>query len=383
MTEVGNIHGEAPLAIILPHSESFQPAGAGAVTFSVRDYSTVSRMAPRIRILGSEVSDPFDAARFVPVAPAPWWHGRRGARYIQGVISVLRELSPAYIEVHNRPVYVPALRKAFPDTPLVLYLHNDPRTMRGIREVAQRARCLEQVSAVVCLSDFIRRCMLEGVEDHPRSANVRVVMNGVDTAALIPDEHKRREIVFIGRLSPQKGGLLFAQAALKLKDSLPDWRFVLVGSRDFRKSTMGSDYEREVILSMQRLGVQGEVTGYLPREEVLGRFKRAAIAVVPSLWDEPFGLVVVEAMTAGCAVVASRRGGIPEIVDDAGVLIESGDVATWSEQLLRIAKDGELQRRCQHAARNRAVQCFDIHRTVASLDAIRLELIDKAREKDR
>ena len=132
MTASGN--AQAPLAIVLPHSEAFQHTGAGAISICVRDGAAASGLAEHIKILGEAVAEPFDAARFVPVAPAAWWYGRRAARYVQGVIRVLREIAPAYIEIHNRPVYVAALRQAFPQTPILLYIHNDPRTIRGIRK---------------------------------------------------------------------------------------------------------------------------------------------------------------------------------------------------------------------------------------------------------
>jgi glycosyltransferase involved in cell wall biosynthesis len=366
---------QAPLAVVLPHSEAFHAGGAGAISICVRDGAAASALAARIRILGEAVAEPFDAARFTPVAPAGWWHGRRGTRYAQGVIRVLRGLEPACIEIHNRPVYVPSLRRAFPDTPILLYIHNDPRTMRGIREVAERGRCLEQVSAVVCVSQHIRRCMLEGLERHPQADRVRVILNGVDTAALTPAASKRREIIFVGRLSPQKGGLLFAQAALRIKDCLPEWRFVLVGARRFGSATLGSDYERQVLEGMQRLGGQGEVTGYLPREQAMARLCGAAVAAAPAQWDDPCPLSVIESLAGGCATVASPRGGIPEIVGDAGILIDGG-VEAWAEQLLRLAEDDAMQRRYQQAARERAVQALDIHHTVAQLDALRRALAE-------
>jgi glycosyltransferase involved in cell wall biosynthesis len=365
---------QAPLVVVLPHSEAFQAEGAGAISVCVRDGAAASGLAVRIRILGEAVAQPFDAARFTPVTPAPWWYGRRGVRYMQSVIRILRELAPGYIEIHNRPVYVPALRRAFPDTPILLYIHNDPRTIRGIRETAERGRCLEQVSAVVCVSQYIRRCMLEGLERHPQAGKVRVILNGVDTAALIPATTKRREIIFVGRLSPQKGGLLFAQAALRIKERLPEWRFVLVGARRFGSATLGSDYERQVMEAMQRLGDQGEITGYLPREQAMARLCGAAIAVAPAQWDDPCPLSVIESLAGGCATVASPRGGIPEIVGDAGILIDDGGVEAWAAQLLRLAEDGELQRRHQRAARERAVQALDIHHTIARLDDLRREL---------
>ena len=363
-----------PLAIVLPHSEAFQAEGAGAISICVRDATAASGLAARIRVLGEPVMQPFDARRFKPVRSAPWWHGRRGARYVQGVIRVLRELAPAYVEIHNRPVYVPALRKAFAVTPIALYIHNDPRTIRGIREPAERGRCLEQVSAVICVSHYIRRCMLEGLEAHPHADKVRVVLNGVDTAAFDPGQDKRREIIFVGRLSPQKGGLVFAEAAMRIKDCLPGWRFVLVGARSFGKPTMGSEYEQRVIEVMRRLGDQGEITGYMPRGQAMARLCGAAIAVAPAQWDDPCPLSVIEALAGGCATVASPRGGIPEIIDDAGILIEGGNSDAWAEQLLRLAQDEELRLHYQRAARHRAAAALDIHHTAAQLDALRCEL---------
>ena len=365
----------SPLAIVLPHSEAFQHAGAGAISICVRDAAAASGLAGRIVVLGEAVTEPFTQVRFLPVTPASWLHGRRGNRYVQGVIHTLRDLSPAYIEIHNRPVYVAALRKAFPHTPIVLYIHNDPHSIRGIRASDERARCIEQVAAVICVSDFIRRRMREGIETHRGMDKLRVVLNGVDTTVLTPSAQKRREIIFVGRISPQKGGLIFAQAALRIKERLPDWRFVLVGARSFGKPTLGSDYEREVVEAMQRLGGQGEITGYLPRVQAMARLAQAAIAVIPSQWDDPCPLSVIEALASGCATIASPCGGIPELVTDAGVLVQGGDPAVWAEALLRFAEDEMVRADYQRAARSRAVQGLDIRHTAARLDAIRNELM--------
>ena len=373
----------APLAILLPRGEAFQSEGAGAVTICVRDALAVSALAPRIKVLGEAVSQPFAPAHFIGLKLASWLYGRRTNRYVQGAIQALRELAPAYIEIHNRPVHVAAIRKAFPDIPILLYLHNDPRTMRGIRDKSKREQCLEQVSAVVCVSEFIRGCMLDGLEQHPCAAKVRVVMNGVDTAAIHPSPAVARckQFLFAGRLIPEKGGLLFAQAAQVLKERLRDWRFILVGAaRSFGKGTQMDGYDQQVIETMQSLGAQGELTGYMPRTEVMARLQQAAIAVIPSLWDDPCPLSVIEAMASGCAVVASPRGGIPNLLVDAGMLIDSSDPKVWAERLLQLAQDDEMQRLYQGQARARAVQYLDIHHTSARLDAIRMELMSGTEE---
>lgn len=374
--QVADVRG--PIAVVLPHSEVFQAAGAGAVSSCVRDAAAVSTLAEHIAVLGTAVAEPFEHINFVPVTPASWWYGRRTNRYVQGVIRTLRALAPAYIEIHNRPVYVQALREAFPATPIGLYLHNDPHTIRGIRERAERERCLKRVSAVICVSEYIRGRMLERVQGHPDAGKVRVVLNGVDTAALVPAECKRREITFVGRLSPQKGALLFAQAALLLKNRLPDWRFVLIGSRSFDKPGLGTAYEQQVVEAMQRLGDQGELTGYLPRMQAMARLKEAAIAVIPSQWDDPCPLSVIEALASGCAVVSTPRGGIPELMADAGVLVTDAAPAAWADQIFRLTEDGVLREQYQRAARQRAVEHLDIHHTAARLDTLRSELITAA-----
>jgi glycosyltransferase involved in cell wall biosynthesis len=118
----------------------------------------------------------------------------------------------------------------------------------------------------------------------------------------------------------------------------------------------------------------------MPRTEVMARLQQAAIAVIPSLWDDPCPLSVIEAMASGCTVVASPRGGIPNLLDDAGVLIDSSDPAVWAERLLQLAQDAELQKLYQERARARAMQSLDIHHTGARLDAIRMELMSGTKE---
>jgi UDP-glucose:(glucosyl)LPS alpha-1,2-glucosyltransferase len=374
---------QRPLAILLPRGESFQMAGAGAISTCVRDALGVSALRKRIKVLGEMVANPFDPLRFIPISLASWIYGRRTNRYVQGAISALREIDPAYIEIHNRPIHVAALRKAFPDVPILMYLHNDPRTMRGIRDAAKRQQCLEQVSAVVCVSDYIRSCMLDGLENHSDAGKVCVVLNGIDTVSICPNPAttRRKEFLFVGRLIPEKGGLLFAEAARALKDRLPDWRFTLIGAaRSFGKGTQVDGYDERVIEAMKSLGKHGEISRYLPRAEVLSRLQLAAIAVIPSLWDDPCPLSVIEAMASGCAVAASPRGGIPQLLGEAGVFIDSNDVAPWSEGLLRLAQDDAQRQHYQEQARIRAVHQLDIHHTVARLDALRRELIDETQE---
>lgn len=368
---------ERPIAILLSHREMYQDEGAGAVTSCVRDMAVCGRYRERIVVLGDPVPAPFTETKFLPVAKASWFYGRRTVRYAQGAANAIRNLNPALVEVHNRPSYIERLKKAVPHTPLLLYLHNDPQTMRGFKTPAERMRVLQQVAAVVCVSDYIRGQLLDGLavqgSDLELASKVHVVLNGVDTAAIIPrsDHLRRKEILFLGRLIPEKGSLLFAQAAVLARAQLPDWRFIIIGARCFTNDLSLKNYEKRVVAEMQKLGDQGEMTGYLPRQEALGRLAEAGMSVVSSLWEEPCSLAAIEAMASGCAVIATRRGGLPEVVGDAGLLIDQDDPAQFAERMVRLALNAPVLEHWQQRARARAVQCLDIHNASAALDAVR------------
>ena len=372
---------ERHIAILLSHREVYQAEGAGAVTSCVRDMAACSRYRERIVVLGDPVSVPFAETRFLPVAKAAWFYGRRTARYAQGAANALSALQPALVEVHNRPSYIERLKKTLPDIPLVLYLHNDPQSMRGFKTPAERMRVLQQVAEVVCVSGYIRGRLLAGLSPQELSqelsqklaSKVRVVLNGVDTAAITPhsDRLRRKEILFVGRLIPEKGSLLFAQAAVLARARVPDWRFVMIGAWGFTNDESPKEYEKQVIAEMQKLGNQGEMTGYLPRRAALDRLAEGAISVISSLWEEPCSLAAIEAMASGCAVIATRRGGLSEVVGDAGFLIDQDDPMQFAECMVQLALNASALDHWQQRARQRALQYLDIHHASASLDALR------------
>jgi glycosyltransferase involved in cell wall biosynthesis len=93
-----------------------------------------------------------------------------------------------------------------------------------------------------------------------------------------------------------------------------------------------------------------------PNPAVRAAMKRSLAVVVPSLWPEPFGIVVAEALAAGRPVVGSAIGGIPELVRDRreGLLVPPGDVAALTRALERICKDGELREELAASALRRA-----------------------------
>jgi glycosyltransferase involved in cell wall biosynthesis len=101
-------------------------------------------------------------------------------------------------------------------------------------------------------------------------------------------------------------------------------------------------------------------TGALPHDEVVELYTEADVVVVPSIWKEPFPRVILEAMAAGRPVVATRSGGIPELVEDGatGILVAPRDKLELSQALVRLLEDPGLRKRMGEAGRQRLERFF-------------------------
>jgi glycosyltransferase involved in cell wall biosynthesis len=146
---------------------------------------------------------------------------------------------------------------------------------------------------------------------------------------------------------------------------VPDGRFVMYAGDPGRHK--GVDLLLDVWSRSRPAGVQlllattkplarpvpdGVVVRTLSRSQVADAWKRAEIAVVPSLWDEPFGMVAVEALAAGTPVIASAAGALPEIVVDGsnGLVVAPGDGGQLSRALERLGQDPDLRARLAEGA---------------------------------
>jgi len=361
------------IVVLLPRRERYAKIGGGAVSSVVDGLAWHSGMRRNIRVFGSPVDNPLSGAAFEPVNLAPLWHGGKTRRYLVSVVSKVRttsEMPPSIIEIHNRPKYVAFLKKNLKQLALILYLHNDPRKMEGTETPQGRSEIAKRAQAVVCVSEYIKRCFIEGAE--AAAQKVFVVRNAVDTDVLkpLPGGEKNKEIIFFGRTIFDKGPHLLVEAAENILPEFPDWKLVIIGSRYFGNSRAES-YERELFRRVERMGRQGEITGYLPRGKVIERLQKASIAVLPSLWDEPIQLASMEAAACGCAVVTTRRGGIQEGMGEAALYLPEETPRAIENVLRRLMGDGKELKIWQKKARNHVVQNSDLRQSALALDKVR------------
>ena len=113
--------------------------------------------------------------------------------------------------------------------------------------------------------------------------------------------------------------------------------------------------------------------GYLPNDQVMAHYRRAAIVVLPSLWPEPLARTAVEALANGCAVLAYPSGGLPEVLRGRGLLVEPATPEALAEALERVIADDALRARLQDQAWRDYP--FDIQQLAEAIDDLRAAIL--------
>jgi glycosyltransferase involved in cell wall biosynthesis len=350
---------------ILPKGEGFSPQRFGAVSLCVRDFTLHSAYRADTTVIGTVPGPHFEGVQYVAL-PQVRWYENRTRSYARQCAQVIRAARAELVEVHNRPNLIrligPKVRAK-----LALHLHNDPQEMDHTRTPRERRALLESVCAVYCVSDYIRARFNDGLETALHS-KVHLVYNGIAVPEAVPQ--KENSIVFAGRMTEGKGALLLAEALRIALPRLPEWRAVLIGSGRHAVAETPGEHEQKVAQMLTPLGAQATLTGFLSHEETLMHFSRAAIAVVPSVWQEPFGRTALEAMAYGCAVISSGRGGLREVTQDAAFTLDTLTPQAIADAILMLAQDPQQRERLQQLARARA-DAFSIARCTMMLDAAR------------
>jgi L-malate glycosyltransferase len=239
-------------------------------------------------------------------------------------------------------------------------------------------RCLARfingpLTRVICVSNYGHHCMASfGLLPKDR---FQMIYNGVDLSRVksdpkrtqafrrrhsIPDH--RAIVTQVSWIIPEKGIIDFLETAQLVIRQNRDVQFVVVGEGSFRKEYMKLAAE---------MGIADRVTWTGMVEDPFGEgvFEAADVVCQFSRWEEVFGWMIAEAMAHGKPVVATRVGGIPELITDgqSGFLVERGDTAAMSARILQLLADRDTQRRMGEAGRNTVDAKFDLRKNVSQL----------------
>ncbi|GAC1369498.1 MAG: hypothetical protein NVS3B3_01410 [Aquirhabdus sp.] len=365
------------IAIVLPPREHFRAGDAGAVALTVYEFCKASAYANDLVVWGGCAEHFLDVAYEHVDASLFWLLGRNRA-YARACIAKLKQNDQIkMVEVHNRIALALAIKKALPNLRVVLHIHNDPQGMAGAKTVAEREKLLTSLDLVYCVSEFVRKRILDGV-----SANLtecaKVIYNAISLLSE-PDaplnSSRQPWIVYAGRFIPEKGVLELAQALAKILPLYPDWKVVFLGAWGFGHQAGKSSYEQLVYSALKNVEDQTSFRGHVIHEEVMSVFGQASIAVSPSTGVEAFGRTTLEAMASGCAVVTSTSCGLMEVAGEAAILVNPVSVETLSQAITRLLEDSELRLDCAERCQQHAAAVFSLSVQVASLDKARAALL--------
>jgi UDP-glucose:(glucosyl)LPS alpha-1,2-glucosyltransferase len=359
-------------AVVLPPREGFGPGRTGAIGLLARRLTQTPGFHT-IVFGGRQDGAVFPGIDFRPTSPALWPLGNSNVRYAAAVADALKKLSPALIEVHNRPEIALTIAARVPAIPVVAFLHNDPQGMREATSPAQRGEMLQRLARVITSSDYLRQRMLDGVAA-PQRLPV-VLPNCLDLTALPEPRRRERLILFAGRVVPDKGPDSFVSACAAALTHLPGWGAEIIGADRFSFDSPDTGFVQMVRAAAE--GANVRMLGYRDHPEVLTAMARAAIVVVPSRWPEPFGLVALEAMASGAALICSPRGGLKEVAGDAAVYVNPDDPAEIASAIRMLGCDEPRRTALSEAGRQRARQ-FDVPLIAARLAALRRDVLGAA-----
>ena len=142
---------------------------------------------------------------------------------------------------------------------------------------------------------------------------------------------------------PEKGILECATAIAQVLPNYPGWTLTIAGAQRFEESAPTS-YENKIATAIAPLKKQAKILGFIPIADMRDWQARAAIAACPSLWHDPMPKAVLESLAAGCALITTRRGGIPEAAEGRALIIDSrvGNFMNGFDKLLGDMISGKI-----------------------------------------
>lgn len=355
MTARRAAHRPLRVGIVCPYSFDMP----GGVQFHVRD------LAEALIAAGHEVSVLAPAADDTPVpeylVPAgravPVHYNGSVARLTFGPVTaarVRRWLAAGQFDVlHLHEPVTPSLGMLalwIADGPVVATFHTAIVRSRSLQLAYPLVRqSLEKISARIAVSEDARRTLVEHL-----GGDAVVIPNGVYVDRFSSAEREERwtgtpdapTIAYLGRLDePRKGLPVLLGAVGRVLDAVPGARFLVAG-----RGETGQDQAQEV-LGARAASV--EFLGGLSDQDKARLLSSVDVYCAPQTGGESFGIVLVEAMSAGTPVVASDLGAFARVLDDgsAGVLFRTGDSVDLADTLLRVLGDPDLRRTVADHAR--------------------------------
>jgi glycosyltransferase involved in cell wall biosynthesis len=290
----------------------------------------------------------------------------------------------ANVDVLHMPANIAPLRLPCPtvvtilDSIPIITPQNFPFFFRNYFRILN-PRAARTAARIITISENSKRDIVRHLNIPPEKITVTPLAPGSEFHPASAEEKERVRkkydldefILTVGTLEPRKSIPLLLESLALLKQKGAPCFLAHAGSSGW----LGD----EATNCVKRFGLSNSVRflGFVPKEDLVALYSSARVFAFPSIY-EGFGLPVLEAMACGCPVIASNSSSIPEIVQDAGILIDPGDPELLADAILRLLKNPGfakelsemgLQRAAQFSWRKCAEQTQDVYRQVFSSKA--------------
>jgi UDP-glucose:(glucosyl)LPS alpha-1,2-glucosyltransferase len=346
---------------VLPPREVFSETSAGAISLIVHRLAAATQGAtvlgrPPSSSRGGEAAAAIHLFPNIPYLPI---------KTTLSLIATIRRENPTSIDIHQQPRLAIILSLIFPRAKILLLLHNDPLTMRGLKTPFARRLALSRLHRVICVSNYLRTRYMTGLTEPGPS----ILPNPITLKNLPPPAEIRiKNILFAGRIVHDKAPDIFIAACVIALPQLPGWTATICGGDRFGPASPETPYVAKIRAAAAQAGIA--FSGPIPHAQILTAMSQAAIAVVPSRWPEPFGLTALEALACGAALITTGQGGLPEVAGEAPVYVPPDDPAALAAAILALARDPATRATLAAAGLAQARQ-FDTQIIAAALENLR------------
>jgi spore coat protein SA len=306
--------------------------------------------------------------------------------YDRAVVKLINQVQPDLIHIHNRPLLALFLQHHLGGRiPIILHMHNLYASL-GKRERPRPGTVIPMAGFAAC-SRFVLDRERKGLG--LGASLYRVIYNGVEATAYASRwepaagvQEVRRAyglgaeptVLFAGKLREAKGVHILLRAMTRVWKIAPRAALVLVGGTEYGLDRTMRETPFLAQLRRNLAQAQGKVvlTGFIPPYQMPRAYLLGDVFVGPSQIEEGLGLVFLEAAAAGLPVIATRLGGIPEVVQDGetGLLLDKReDVAELAAKIIRLLDDAPLRQHLGQQGRAWVEASFSWEKIAGTLEA--------------
>ncbi|TXK46967.1 glycosyltransferase family 4 protein [Pontibacter qinzhouensis] len=340
------------IAVVLPSNEPFSPLRGGALARWV--YEVYRRINVDCLVFAAPDKNAYTGLNLYQVPTENFTKYLKGSKQVSHHLKY--NLYPLVIALYckwknintihilNRPAYALVFRKVLPKARIILHMQNSHLLSLPDKLLADVMKSNDEI---ISCSKFLNDEINERTQ-FSFDKKLKVIFNGANTynSAMLANlqsarSNSERSIVFVGRVVREKGVLELINAFSEVCKSLDNVHLYIIGGHHF-----GDDYEsdfiHEVKFEASKLKDKVTFTGYLTHDQILPILVNASIFVCPSTWEEPFGMVLTEAMAVKLPIIASNRGGIPEVIGNTGILIEPENTNQFADAIIYLLENPDI-----------------------------------------